>query len=64
MLAELDGAISKLWYAAYHLVPYHPCTKISICITDVTGLTDEELDLFEVEEDMERSDDEGAVQDD
>ena len=56
----------KLQYAAFHLLPYHPHTKISICITDITGLTDEELDLFEAEEDMEQSDeeDEGAVQDD
>ena len=66
LLAELDDAISKLRYAAFHLVPYHPRTKISIRVTDVTRLTDEELDSFEAEEDMEQSDeeDEGAVQDD
>ena len=66
MLAELDGAISKLRYAAFCLLPYHLHTKISICVMDITRLTNEELDSFEVEEDMEQSDeeDEGAVQDD
>ena len=66
LLAELDSVISKLWYAAFRLVPYHPHTKILIHVMDVTGLTDEELDSFEAEEDMEQSDeeDEGAVQDD
>ena len=58
MLAKLDSTISKLWYAAFHLLPYHLYTKISIHVTDVTGLTDKELDLFEAEEDVEYNDEE------
>jgi hypothetical protein len=32
-LAELDGAISRLHYAAFHLVPYHACSRTSIPVT-------------------------------
>jgi len=32
-LAELDGAVSKLHFAAFHLVPYHTCFHTSIPVT-------------------------------
>ena len=34
-LAELDGALSKLRYAAFRLVPYHACSHASIPVTRV-----------------------------
>ncbi len=57
-LAELDGAVSNLRFAAFHLVPYHACTRTSIPVTclvdrsdiarvfadeDVVGLDSEEV---------------------
>ena len=54
LLAELDGAISKLWYAAFRLIPYFPRTKVLIPVTDLTGLSDDALDEYEAEEDIER----------
>ena len=54
LLAELDGSISRLRYAAFRLLLYYPCTHIAILVTDLTGLNDQELDDFEAEEDVER----------
>ena len=54
LLAELDGAISHLRYAAFWLLFYYPRTHITILVTDLTGLNDQELDDFEAEEDVER----------
>jgi hypothetical protein len=53
LLAELDGAISKLRYAAFRLHPYFPRTKISIPITDLNGLNDLHLDDYTAEDDVE-----------
>ena len=53
LLAELDGAISKLWYAAFQLLSYYPRTKISIPVMDLTKLGNEELDNYEAKEDVE-----------
>jgi hypothetical protein len=38
ILAELDGALSKLCYAAFHLLPYLPCNEAKISVTSITGL--------------------------
>ena len=35
VLAELDGALSALRYAAFRLVPYHARTKLSVPITRI-----------------------------
>jgi hypothetical protein len=65
LLAELDGTISKLSYAAFWLCPYFPRTKISIPITDLTGLNDLQLDDYEAEDDVEHEEEsEEAVEDD
>jgi len=32
-LAELDGAVSKLRFTAFRLVPYHACSQTSIPVT-------------------------------
>ncbi|KAF8545809.1 hypothetical protein OG21DRAFT_1479754 [Imleria badia] len=44
ILAELDGAVSKLRYAAFHLLPYYPHFQTDIPVTELTGLGDEDLD--------------------
>jgi hypothetical protein len=41
-LAELDGAVSRLCYATFCLIPYHTCSRTSIpvmCILDKDDLT-------------------------
>ena len=58
LLAKLDGAVSKLQYTAFRLLPYYPRTKISIPIMDLTELGDQELDNYKVEEDVEHKEDE------
>ncbi|KIO12259.1 hypothetical protein M404DRAFT_125744 [Pisolithus tinctorius Marx 270] len=59
LLAELDGSISKLCFAAFHLLPYHPWSQTRTTVTRITGLDDEELDcLLEEAEDDPTDDDE------
>jgi hypothetical protein len=43
ILAELDGAVSKLHYAAFHLLPYLPCNEAKISVTSIMGLDEEAL---------------------
>ena len=54
LLAELDGAISRLRYAAFWLLLYYPCMHITIPVMDLTRLNNRELDDFEAEEDVGR----------
>jgi transposase InsO family protein len=44
LLAELDGSISRLRYAAFRLAPYHPRNNTRIPVTSITGLDEEDLD--------------------
>ena len=62
LLAKLDGAISKLWYAAFRLLPYYPRTKISILVMDLTKLGNQELVNYEAEENVkcDKKDNEGG----
>ena len=32
-LAELNGTVSRLRFAAFHLIPYHTCSHSAISIT-------------------------------
>ncbi|KIN93863.1 hypothetical protein M404DRAFT_169988 [Pisolithus tinctorius Marx 270] len=58
LLAELDGSISKLRFAAFRLLPYHPRSQTHATVTCITGLDDEELDhLLEEAEDDPTDDD-------
>jgi len=57
LLAELDGSVSKLHYAAFRLTPYHPHNHTRIPITSITGLDEEDLDHM-AGEDVEELDDE------
>ncbi|KIJ08137.1 hypothetical protein PAXINDRAFT_89329 [Paxillus involutus ATCC 200175] len=47
MLAELDGSISKLRYAAFRLLPYHMRSRISVLVTSIVGFNDEALESME-----------------
>jgi hypothetical protein len=65
LLAELDGAILKLRYAAFWLRQYFPRTKLSIPITHLTRLNDLQLDDYEAEDDFEHEEEsEEVVEDD
>jgi hypothetical protein len=46
ILAELDGSISKLRFAAFRLVPYHPRDLRAIPVTKLTDASPEALDNF------------------
>ena len=45
-MAELDGSLSKLSYAAFWVIPYHARSRSSVPVTRIVHLTDEELDYF------------------
>jgi len=65
LLAELDRSISRLRYAAFRLLPYFPRNEVTIPVTELTGLDNQELDDHEAEEDVEHEEDrEEAVLDD
>ena len=55
LLAELDGAVSRLRYAAFRLIPYYSCLSSVICITELTDTDDENLDKL-AGEDVEEPD--------
>ena len=44
LLAELDGVVSRLRYAAFWLIPYYSRLSSVICITELTDTDDENLD--------------------
>ena len=44
ILAELDGSVSKTRYAAFRLLPYYPRSSKRITVTQLTGLSDQDLD--------------------
>ena len=57
ILAKLDGVVSKLRYAAFHLLPYYPRFQTNILVTELTGLDDKDLDKL-AGADVEEPDDE------
>ena len=57
LLAELDGAVSRLRYAAFRLLPYYPRFSSDVRVTDLTGIDDEDLDKM-AGEDAEEPDEE------
>ena len=58
LLGEMDRSVSQLRYAAFQLLPYFPRTQITIPVTDLTGLADDELDEYDADKDMEIEEDE------
>ena len=57
ILAELDGAVSKMRYTAFCLLPYYPQFQTNIPVTELTGLDDKDLDKL-AGADVEEPDDE------
>ena len=57
LLAELDGAVSRLRYTAFRLIPYYFCLSSVIHITELTDTDDENLDKL-AGEDFEEPDEE------
>ena len=47
LLAELDGVVSRLCYAAFQLIPYYSHLLSVIRITELTDMDDENLDKLE-----------------
>jgi hypothetical protein len=60
MLAELDGAVSKLCFAAFCLIPYHSHANLTIPVPDFRDHHDEELDYITTIEDKELDDEESG----
>jgi len=58
ILAELDGAISKLRFAAFRVIPYVARNPARITVTSVTGMNDTELDRIANEDDIEPEEEE------
>jgi hypothetical protein len=50
LLAELDGSLSRLRYAAARLVPFHARTNTSVNISHLTGLSLDDLNMATEEE--------------
>jgi hypothetical protein len=44
VLAELDGTVSKLRYAAYRVIPYYPRTLSQIPVTKITNMDEDQLE--------------------
>ena len=44
LLVGLDGAVSRLYYAAFRLIPYYSRFSSVIHITELTDTDDENLD--------------------
>ena len=57
ILAELDGVVFKLRYAAFHLLPYYPQFQTNILVTELTGLDNKDLGKL-AGADVEEPDDE------
>jgi hypothetical protein len=57
MLAELDGAISKLQFAAFRVIPYYPHCDERISVTEMTGVDDKSIDEMEASETVEPEED-------
>lgn len=64
ILAELDGAMSKTRFSASRVIPYHARSSISIPVTDLVEVSDDELDVMMREQDSEGSDDFPEVESD
>jgi hypothetical protein len=58
MLAELDGAISKLRFAAFRVIPYFPRSEDRVSVTQMTGIDDDSIDQLEAGETVEPDEDE------
>lgn len=58
MLPKLDGAISKLRFSAFCIIPYYPHSGEHVSVTQMTGVDDESIDELEAYETVEPEKDE------
>ncbi|KAH6911878.1 hypothetical protein BKA70DRAFT_1099300, partial [Coprinopsis sp. MPI-PUGE-AT-0042] len=56
ILSELDRSISKLRFAAYQLIPYHPRDVRQIPVTKITQMSEKELDDFTFDREQDEED--------
>jgi len=63
MLAELDGAISKLRFATFRVIPYYLHCDERVSVTEMMGVDDKSIDEMEASETIEPEEDdpEGAL---
>ena len=59
LLAEMDGAISKLRYAAFQVILQFPRLQIKIPVTDLTRLDNKGLDDYNAKEDIGAEEEDG-----
>ena len=64
LLAELNGAISRLQYVVFRLLPYFPCLKLSILVMWLTGLDNQQIDTFDMEDNVKHKENKEAVLED
>jgi hypothetical protein len=57
MLAKLDGTISKLQFAAFHIIPYYPHCDEHVSVTKMTGVDDESIEEMEASKTIEPKED-------
>ena len=56
ILSELDGAVSKIRYAAFRIIPYYPRSHTSIPITSIIDPVKEQKDIDAPDEQYRASD--------
>jgi hypothetical protein len=63
MLAELDGAISKLRFATFCVIPYYLHCDERVSVTEMMGVDDKSIDEMEASKTIEPEEDdpEGAL---
>jgi hypothetical protein len=53
ILAEIDGAVSKLRFAAFHVIPYHARRRMNMDLEMFFVLPDADEEMEDAEDEME-----------
>lgn len=61
MLVKLDSAISRLQYAAFRLLPYFLHVKLSISVMQLTRLDNQQINAFDMKDNVEHKKNKEAV---
>jgi hypothetical protein len=57
ILAEMDGAVSKLRFAAFHIIPYHAQQKMNIDLETFFVFPDANEEMEDAEDETETDED-------
>jgi hypothetical protein len=57
ILAEMDGAVSKLRFAAFHIIPYHAQQKMNIDLETFFVFPDADEETEDAEDEIETDED-------